>query len=40
MSFTIKILADTELAFNAVERCKEYIDNDVKEAEWLSPPMT
>lgn len=40
MSFTIKILADTELAFNAVERCKEYIDNDVKEADWLTPQVT
>lgn len=40
MSFTIKILADTELIFNAVERCKEYIDNDVKEADWLTPEVS
>lgn len=39
MSFTIKILADTELQFNAVERMKEYIDKPEVEASWDSPEV-
>ena len=37
MSFTIKILADTELQFNAVERIKEYCDKKEVEASWDTP---
>lgn len=39
LSFTIKILADTELQFNAVERMKEYIDKPEVEASWDSPEV-
>ena len=37
LSFTIKILSDTQLQMNAVERVKEYIDKGDLEKDWKEP---
>mmetsp|Transcript_27011 Transcript_27011/g.23902 ORF Transcript_27011/g.23902 Transcript_27011/m.23902 type:complete len:515 (+) Transcript_27011:2891-4435(+) len=37
ISFTVKVMADTELAMSAVERILKYIEKPEKEAEWEQP---
>ena len=34
LSFAIKVLSDTQLQMNAVERVKEYIDKEDLEKDW------
>jgi len=39
LSFTIKIIAETELAMNGVERIKEYVEKKDLEKDWNEPKV-